>query len=281
MSAIKIYNIPVVVELTLLDNGVRNNNMPFRDSSDFNVYRGSHNPIEFIVRNSDRRPVDLTNKTLTITIIDFHTSIVVEQKLVEIVEAVKGRVRFTFDPIYTSNWAAGIYKYTILLTNADTTTNLLAVDADNNAAGFFEFVDGVLPQLTDSEKILGSAFAPINVSPPTSEPTIYVSSGLSGDASFGNNDGLHTAVVYVTNYAGKFWIEGTLEDSPTALDKDWFTIHLSTFYPYHEFGNTPDPDDVFSGIDAFNFTGSVKFVRFRHQPDDDNAGTFDQVLFRA
>ena len=87
MPAIKIYKIPVVVDLTQLDYGVRNNNMPFRDS-DFSVYKGSHNPIEFIVRNNDRRPIDLTNKTLSITIFDFHTGDLVDQKPIEIVDRV-------------------------------------------------------------------------------------------------------------------------------------------------------------------------------------------------
>ena len=280
MPAIKIYKIPVVVDLTLLDQGVRNNNMPFRDS-DFTVYKGSHNPIEFIVRNNDRRPVDLTNKDLTITIINFYTGEVQAQFSVEIVDALKGRIRFTFGPIETSDWDVGTYKYTILITNEDTTANLLAVTQDNQAAGFFEFVDGVLPQLNDSLRVLGSSFTPVNVIPPTLEPTMYISGACPADAFLCNDDGLHTAAVYVTNYAGKFWIEGTLENDPTSLDADWFIVYLSSFFPYHEFGNTPLPDDTFSGIEAFNFTGSIRFVRFRHQPDADNIGTFDQVLFRA
>lgn len=280
MPAIKIYKIPVVVDLTQLDHGVRNNNMPFRES-DFSVYKGSHNPIEFIVRNNDRRPIDLTNKTLDITIFDFHTGDVVDQQPVEIVDPLKGRVRYTFDPLDTAGWQPDTYKYTILITNEDATTNLLAVDQDNNACGFFELVDGVLPQLSDSDRILGTEFTPVNIVPPTLDPTIFVSCGLQADAFLCHNDGLHTAAIYVTDYAGKFWIEGTLEDDPTALDKDWFIIKLSTFFPYHEFGNTPDPDDTFTGIEAFNFTASVRFVRFKHQPDADNTGTFDQVLFRA
>lgn len=280
MTAIKIYKIPVVVDLTWLDHGVRNNNMSFRES-DFTVYKGSHNPIEFIVRNSDRRPVDLTNKDLTITIINFNTGSIVDQKPVEIVDALKGRVRFTFEPLDTAEWEPQTYKYTILVTNEDTTTNLLAVDQENHAVGFFEFVDGVLPELMDSQEILGSQFTEVNIVPPTLEPTIYISGGFPADAFLGENDGLHTAAVYLTNYAGKFWIEGTLENDPTSLDSDWFIIYLSSFFPYHEFGNHPNPDDTFTGIEAFNFTGSIRFVRFRHQPDSDNTGTLDKILFRA
>lgn len=275
MPTIKIYDIPILVDLTLLDNGVDNNNMPFH-KSDFKVYRGSHNPIEFIVRDNDRKPVDLTTKSLLMTIINFYSGETIVQKDAVIVDALKGRISVIFDPTETDDWEVGTYKYSILITNSDTTTNLLAIDQDSNVAGFFEFMDGVLPGLIESEVQLGTEF----VSTET-YPSIYVSSAFMGDASFGTNDGLHTVAVYVTDYAGKFWVEGSLEESPTSLDGDWFVINLTSFFDYHEFGNTPLADDTFTGIEAFNFTGSIKWVRFKHQPDIDNPGTLDQVLFRS
>ena len=105
-------------------------------------------------------------------------------------------------------------------------------------------------------------------------------SAYPGDPLFCEDDGLHTVAVYTTDYAGKFWVEGTLEENPTSMDTDWFVINLTSFFPYHEFGNTPMPDDTFTGIEAFNFTGSVRWIRFKHQPDSDNTGTLDQVLYR-
>ncbi len=279
MSTIKIYDIPVVVDLTILDNGVKNNNMPFNES-DFKVYKGSHNPIEFIIRDNDRKPIDLTYKSLLMTVIDFYSGAPVIQIDAEIIIPLKGRIKIVFDPIETGDWMVGTYKYSILITNTDATTNLLAVDQDSNVAGFFELIDGLLPELTESAVQLGSDFTPINVTPPTLDPTIYVSSAFPGDAAFGTNDGLHTAAVYVTDYAGKFWIEGSLEDSPTSLDDDWFIINLTSFFEYHEFGNTPLATDTFTGIEAFNFTGSIRWIRFKHQPDLDSPGTLDQVLFR-
>jgi len=279
MTAIKIYKIPIVVDLTVLDHGVKNNNMSFRDS-DFTVYKNAYNPIEFIVRDSDRRPVDVTNKDLTMTIVDFYSGLVVIQKSVEILDAAKGRIRFSIDPLDTPQWNVGTYKYSILITNEDTTMNLLGVDQNNQAIGYFEFVDGILPEPSDSQSILGEQFTPVNVVPPTLEPTIYVTGAFPGDATLGDNDGLHTVVVYLTDYAGKFWIEASLEDDPTSLDKDWFIVNLSSFNAYHEFGNTPNPTDIFTGLEAFNFTGNIQWVRFKHQPDDDNIGTLDKVLFR-
>ena len=174
MPSIKIYKIPVVVDLTLMDHGIRNNSMPYRQS-DFKVYKSSFNPIEFIVRDSDRRPVDLTNKDVTITVVNFYTENVIFQKSAEIITPEKGRIRVTFEPHEIAEWESGHYKYSLMITNEDTTNNLLAVDQNHEVTSYFDFVEGVLPEPRESIKAIGEEFTPINIAPPTTEPTIFVS----------------------------------------------------------------------------------------------------------
>ena len=278
-NTIKLYKFPLVIGLTQTDHGVSNNNMPFGDS-DFKVYRGSHNPIEFVVRNNDRKPIPLVGKCITMTVINFFTEAIVTQIKAQVIDGPRGRVRVTFTPQMTAAWDTGFYKYTMLIENDDNTVNLLHIDKDQNAAGSFEFIDNVLPQLVDSQVILGSQFTPTNNTPPTVDPTIWVSGAFPADSTFCERDGLHTVAAYVTNFAGKFYVEGSLELSPKSNNKDWFVIKLTEFFPYHEFGNVPDPDCTFTGIEAFNFEAMLRFVRFKFIPDSDNPGTFDQVLFR-
>ena len=279
MVAIKLYKFPLVIDLTLVDHGIRNNNMPFRDS-DFKIYRGTFNPIEFIVRDNDRQPINLTGKTLTLTVINFFTDVVAMQKDIAVIDQTKGRVRAVFCPQEISEWDNGFYKYSILINFEDGTHNLLFVDQDQNANGFFEMADGVLPDLVESIEILPDDFMEVNIAPPTTDPTRFITSGFEGDAVLGEDDGLHTAVVYLTGYAGKFFIQGSLEELPSPNDNDWFDIHLTMTTPYFEFGNTPTPDDTFTGLEAFTFTGRIRWVRFKHVPDDDNTGTLDKILYR-
>ena len=279
MTAVKLYKFPLVLDLTLVDQGIRNNNMPFRDS-DFKVYRGTFNPVEFIVRDNDRKPVNLVGKSLTATIINFFTGAVFLQKEIFVIDAAKGRIKLLLTPAEIAEWENGFYKYSILINNEDGTNNLLFVDRNQNAGGFFEMLDGVLPGLVESVHVAPDEFMETNIAPPTSDPTRFLSSAFPGDALFCEDDGLHTAVVYLTDFVGKFFIQGSLEDTPTPNEDDWFDIHLTMTTPYFEFGNTPTPDDTFTGLEAFTFTGSLRWVRFKYVPDDDNEGTVDKVLYR-
>ena len=119
VNTIKIYKIPVVIGLTLTDHGVRNNSLPFNDS-DFKVYRNSYNPIEFIVRDNNRRPINLFGKSVVMTVWTFSRETVantvesrrpnpqrgsvVIQKTASCVESAKGRIRVTFTPEETQGW---------------------------------------------------------------------------------------------------------------------------------------------------------------------------------
>lgn len=278
MSAIKLYKFPLIIDLTVVDRGIRNNNMPFRDS-DFKVYRGAFNPVEFIVRDNDRKPTNLVGKTVTITIINFFTGATMLQKDVVVIDPAKGRIKLVLAPQEIAEWSNGTFKYSMLLNHEDCTNQLLFIDQDQTAGGFFELIDGVLPDMVESVISIGEDYTPINAAPPTTEPTRFISSAYPGDAEFCEDDGLHTAVVYLTDYAGKFYIQGSLEEIPSPNENDWFDIHLTMIEPYFEFGNTPEPDDTFTGLEAFTFTANIRWVRFKHIPDDDNPGTFDKVLY--
>ncbi len=280
MAAIKLYSFPQVIELIQTDRGVRNNSLSLKDS-DFKVYKGSANPIEFIIRDNNRRPVSLAGRTVTITVLNFFTGEAVFQKEADIIDEAKGKILVTFLITETAHWEPCFFKYSFNVDFCDgATIQMLFIDQNHNACGFFEFIDGCLPQPTVSFRVLREEFTATNIAPPTTTPTVFISSAFPGDASFGEDDGLHTVAVYANNFAGKFYVQGSLEEVPEVEEKDWFDIFLTSFTPFFEFGNTPGPDDTFTGIEAFNFTGSVRWVRFKFTEDADNPGQITQVLYR-
>ena len=50
------------------------------------------------------------------------------------------------------------------------------------------------------------------------------SDSVRADSFYGFTDGLHTVAIYMNNFTGRFYIEGTLATTPTA--DDWFTINI-------------------------------------------------------
>ena len=279
MTSVIVFSFPQTINVVMTDRGVENFNMSLEDS-DFKIYKGADNPIDFIVRNDDRKPVNLVGKSVVITVLNFFTEELFLKKEAEILDAEQGSFKITFTPEETANWEPSFYKYSLLMNHLEGDSTLLFVDQDHNAAGVFEFIDGVLPDLKDSFRVLGEEFTPVNIAPPTTEPTNFISTALPADALLCQVDGLHTVVVYGTDYAGKFFVEGSLEPTPSPNDQDWFKIHLRSFEQFFELGNKPDPDCTFTGIEAFTFTAMTRWVRFRHIPDMDNTGTIDQVLYR-
>lgn len=55
---------------------------------------------------------------------------------------------------------------------------------------------------------------------------VYSSNPIKGDGYFGSPDGLHTIQVNLTDFVGKFEMQGTLASNPT--DEDWTSLSLSS-----------------------------------------------------
>ena len=49
---------------------------------------------------------------------------------------------------------------------------------------------------------------------------------VKGDAYFGQNDGLHTVMIQLSNFVGTIKIQSSLEETPG--DNDWFDAELGT-----------------------------------------------------
>ena len=71
---------------------------------------------------------------------------------------------------------------------------------------------------------------------------------------------------------GKVYGEGTL-DLIGNDSSDWFTLNLSLANPYALL-------TAFSGVNAFNFSGNIAWVRFYYEKDPANTGTIDKILYR-
>jgi hypothetical protein len=88
---------------------------------------------------------------------------------------------------------------------------------------------------------------------------------LRADGWYGFTDGLYTVAIYVVNFTGRLWIEGSLADSPT--DEDWFPVLINN-NDYFQFPQNPlqptgsrgSGDTATIGI---NFTGNYTWLRAR------------------
>lgn len=262
------------IHLVLTNTGVENINMSFGDA-DWITYKGSTNDIEFEIKDNDRKPVNVEGMNPYITIIDHDTRKVVLEKPLDVLDPVKGKLKFRMYPFETVDLYVGYYNYSIQLEYDDGTKHLLYTDLNYSASGWFELKDNALPNHKPAEELEGmDKWTPTHQGVYPGGFTKWTSSSVKGDAAHGFKDGLHTVALYLQNYTGKLKMEGSLEINPPTDEQDWFDINLSPNTIELNFMN-------YSGIEPFNFTANVSWLRFIAYPDEElNKGTITKVLVK-
>ena len=230
----------------------------------FIVYTGLDHDIEFFVTNSDRKPVDIQTKTFIAKIIDRSTRAVRVTKTLVPVDYELGSLVMRLDQASTSSLSMGLYD--LVVTYVDSEGRIFGLHSDQNARVTYvlEVKDNVTPDVI-----------------PSSESTDltdngndqYFTSAFPGTAQSFNSDGTNTCAVYLTDYTGTFYAQGSLETTPT--ENDWFSIQLDpeSAEDAWTFSNQ-------SGVVPFTWDGMFMWVRFYHTPDVSNTGTLDKVLYR-
>ncbi len=265
-----LYFNPNKIEATLFE-GVRRNLPMFH--KDLKIYRGVDNNIQFELKNSDRQPLKMFNRTLKCIILNpFNQELMLTRYLYNTNEQ-KGIYTLYLTPGDVQEWSAGFYTFSVLMTDECGSEELFYTTLDQEVTGRFELIDKPLPTFTPSKLIKTEDFIQINFdSNPVTNNNILISSRLKGDAQKNFSDGLHTFSILTENFKGNMWVEGSLEDNPTTTH-GWFNISVNGIDDYFRF------DDV-SVLDVYNFEGNYVWIRFKLQPDMDNVGKIKKIWFK-
>jgi len=232
------------------------------------VYKGATNTIDFVVRNNDRKPVNLVGYQIDALLqrVESVTTVpgngynpLAELLLIQPVQTLQdtaGTCRLTLSELEIGHWLGGFYRYTIRLTDVTGRQEFLYTDINRSTYGTFELVEGMSTSLVPAVNVPAYQFTPETVDDLTSQ-YIFASGALQGDAQAQRSNGMHTVVAYTGNgYAGKFWIQASLTlSAPTAID--WSNIPIGNGTDYFQYSppyNSPP-------IKVFNFTGNYYWVR--------------------
>ncbi len=265
----KLFFIPNKVELVYNSRGTFEVlNLPY-NRFDVNVYKGDNSTIDFVVRDTDRKPISLMDKTLTAWISNVQNAELVLKRDLIVIDDVAGQVRLCLFDGDLLNWAPGFYQYAITYLQDDGKQGFVYTNQAFRAIGTFELHDGVIPAtaFTIEVKIFNSDIGDFFDNTDDS----FVSSSISGAAQTNLTNTLHTVAVYLTSFCGVFTIEATLDEVVPTDPNSWYTVDTGTTLTF----TSPT-----SGIVHVNFTANVNWVRFRYNPDLLNLGTVDKVLYR-
>lgn len=265
----KLFFIPNKVDLVYSSRGTLEVlNLP-NNRFDINVYKGDNSTIDFVVRDTDRKPISLMDKTLTAWISNVQNDELVLKRDLIVIDDVAGHVRLCLFDGDLLNWAPGFYQYAITYLQDDGKQGFVYTNQAFRAIGTFELHDGVIPATAFTIEVIvfnsdiGDFFDNTDDS--------FVSSAVSGAAQTNLTNTLHTMAVYLTSFSGVFTIEATLDEVVPTDPNSWYTVDTGTTLTF----TVPT-----SGIVHVNFSANVNWVRFRYIPDLLNLGTIDKILYR-
>jgi hypothetical protein len=267
------------IELTLREfpHGVVNWNLPM-NTNDFRVFKDVQNTIEFVVRNTDRKPVNMMGRSAKINIYDHRTNKLMWTKDLKIVNEAKGICKLNIEPDIMADWLLQTYSYSVTVTNTDGSTHMLYVDANECQRGFLELLQGPVFDPRPSQTVLYEDLHTFAEEEDGGETSFRFSSALPGSMQTGNTAGLHTVVLHNDNFTGKLTVQGSVEPGTPGL-WDWFDIET------HEFDHN-------TGIHAYSIEANLMWVRFwvynaYEQLEDDelvlpaDQGKITRITFRS
>lgn len=260
------------VQLWQTDRNVPNINGPMIQYNT-KIYKGATNTIDFVVRNNDRKPVNLVGYQIDALVQRVEQPELLLEKKVQATDETSGKCRLTLLPGEIETWLGGFYRYTVRITDVTGKQEFLYTDANRSTFGQFELVEGLQVALEPAKQILKSQFTP---TPYSDYENTWNTGALPGDAQDNRTNGMHTIVAYTSGgFLGDFWIQGSLSTEPPQAG-DWFDIPLTQETKYFRYTEENSPK-----IQVFNFTGNYYWVRMFYKEHPQNKGSFDKVLYKS
>lgn len=260
------------VQLWQADRGVSNINGPMIQYNT-KIYKGATNTIDFVVRNNDRKPVNLVGYQIDVLIQRVENPELLMTKPAQGTDECHGKAQLTLLEGEIETWLAGFYRYSVRLTDITGKQEFLYTDVNRSTLGTFELIEGMSVSLSPARTITANHFTPY---PSGEYDNTWSTGALIGDAQDNKSNGMHTVAVYTSNgFLGEFWIQGSLTTQPP-LQTDWFDIPLTASRNSYHYTIEDSPP-----IQVFNFTGNYYWIRMFYKEHLQNKGTFDKILYKS
>lgn len=272
MANVNIYQYPQVV--TVSKPGAVSSSTVI-NRTDFSAFKHVDNDVEFLIKDWDNKPVNLTNLTVTIYVVDQESQKLMKlmRPILNVINPTKGHCRFTLCKQDTAEWSPGYFSFSITVTDVTGKEIPLFVDRSRVIQGYFEFFEGPLPQYERSIKLTQDDFLAQSWGENLVVSTFLVAEFYPGAAQSDNRSGQQTIAIYANNFSGTVKIEASLENSPPTDRSQWFDVQLSNGSDRVEFIS-------FTGLQAFTFVGSYMWLRVIQHTSTMNEGEVTQMMLK-
>lgn len=218
MSTVELFEIPQVVQVSA--TGLSSHAVVNR--TDFNLFKGVDNSIDFVVKNSDRRLENLGDKSYSIVIVDVQLGKVILEKDLVVINALRGHCRLTVSMTEMMNVDYGYLRYSILVHNKGT-KSLVFTDQHRGYFGWLEVFDGAIPPPMPPQVLtIEEDFMHVKKGIPHLD--YMVSNPIKGNAQLATGCSRTTMQIILDKFEGDILIEASLCNNVPYGDKEWFTL---------------------------------------------------------
>ena len=225
------------------------------------VYRGVDNRIEFRVKTSDQKAVNITNRTLVFRLISRETQELLIKKDCVTLDADIGRIYVDLSKHELLDIEPALYQYALSVevrnSQGDyytvTESRPVYVDSQYGVNATIEILGGIDGEVQPSQTVKEfSRYRKIDL-----DPQAYFISGLfDANAALVTPQSLHTFQLFFTDFSGRVILQASLDES--AKPDNWTDIETR--------------DYVETGMELINVQGKYNWFRFFITPND--AGLF-------
>jgi hypothetical protein len=225
------------------------------------LHKGIDNTFRFVVRDTDRKTVDLTGKTMVFKLHDRKSRENVLFRYPVITNAIKGMATLTIADSETAMLPQGFYQYAMYTIDGNGVEEILYTDLYENGKGTFEVVDNIYPEFSDSQQTSTFYF----------DGNKHTSSVFDGSSNTVYSRSLHTIALYFEGFTGVVHVQGDLSVSPSNEDKDWFDLTPQLMYD----GNITINNET--GVQGYVVQANVNWLRIIYTA---TSGSITKVLVR-
>lgn len=226
---------------------------------DLKVYKGVDNSIQFVVKNADQKPVDISGYTSAVFIAMYEGKELIRQPATIIDDGSALDTRGKLTVSVTENDLLDIdhlhLSYSLYLVNSSDQVELTYADTQYGVCGNLIVEECAMPQPKSS----------IEISNFHDSGDLKISDAKTAEPGINGNDALHTATIYAPTFSGDLVLQATLYDDLTS-STTWFDVETVTL------NQEAEPTIV-------NANGVFSHMRFKYDTTA-STGTIDKILLR-
>jgi len=263
--------------------------------TDFKLTKGVTTEVMFFIKDVDRKPVTISQMSntgvtaLRVVITDentgdlllgtqtpFDPNAVVDAKSILVpapgITPDKGVWMLKLDKLDIVDWPLGMLRYSIIMDRTDDQVMLYS-DRGYGPYSQLQVLNGPFPAPREAETILPGDMVFLG-------PSRY-SGAYRGAANVGNISGQHSIVAKLTGFKGSITLQGSLENSPSQNDADWFYANVTNSMSGTITNGTVTFNSPTDGPVYIAAIGNYMWMRFIVHEAMDAAGTFNSIDYRA